>query len=282
MAFASATVNSSGDAGTALSALEATDVSKTYGDGPDAVRALEPLSLSVPPNDFVSVIGPSGCGKTTLLKILGDIIKPTTGTVTIAGERAERMRPARRIGYVFQTPVLLPWRTVHENVFLPAEIAGAKRRRSGRAQRLTEVRGRIDATLDTFGLGEFADRLPSELSGGMQSRVSLARALVAEPAVLLMDEPFAALDELTRSEMALYLLDVWQRVRTTVVFVTHHIEEAVLLSNRVCVMSRRPARIERMVDVHLPRPRSLETRRLPEFRELVEDLMETFMEHSRS
>jgi NitT/TauT family transport system ATP-binding protein len=262
-------------------ALEAEGISKTYGTGSDAVRALEPLSLSVPPSDFVSVIGPSGCGKTTLLKVLGDIIKPTTGAITIQGQQAEAMRKARRIGYVFQTPVLLPWRTVRDNVFLPAEIAGAKRRRAGRSQRLADVRERIDQTLDTFGLGDFGDRLPSELSGGMQSRVALARALVAEPAILLMDEPFAALDELTRSEMALYLLDVWQRVKTTVVFVTHHIEEAVLLSNRVYVMSRRPARIERIVDVDLARPRSLETRRLPEFREMVEDLVETFLEPSR-
>jgi NitT/TauT family transport system ATP-binding protein len=185
------------------------------------------------------------------------------------------MRKGRHIGYAFQSPVLLPWRDIRSNVALPFEVAGHRHFRRIRS----DIRDRIDAVLETVGLRAFADRLPRELSGGMQSRVALARALVHEPSVLLMDEPFAALDELTRTEMALHLLDVWQRVQTTVVFVTHHIHEAVLLSNRILVISDRPGRIRRDIAVDLPRPRSLETTRLEAFREIAEDLVADF--HSR-
>lgn len=251
-------------------AIEVTNVSKVYGTGGRAVNALRKTSLSVSPNDFVSLVGPSGCGKTTLLKLIGDIINPTTGTVAVDGAAANDVRRAGHFGYVFQTPVLLPWRTVERNVQLPFEVGG----RSGISG--TEVAARIDSVLEIVGLADYADRRPAELSGGMQARVSLARALVLEPSVLLMDEPFAALDELTRTNMAFHLLRVWERVRTTVVFITHHIEEAVLLSNRVLVMSQRPGGIEREVSVDLPRPRTLETRRHPRFRELVEELVAEF------
>jgi NitT/TauT family transport system ATP-binding protein len=258
-----------GDAG---GVIVARDVTMTYGEGDKAVEALRPVSLETVPNDFVSIVGPSGCGKTTFLKILGDIVTPTGGQITIHDQSPRAMRQARRIGYVFQTPVLLPWLSVYDNVMLPFKVAHERDRKEQ-----SRIDQRIVETLDIFGLDEFQDRLPAQLSGGMQSRVSLARALVRDPDVLLMDEPFAALDELTRAEMSLYLLGVWERVRTTVVFVTHHIEEAVLLSNRVAVMCPRPGRFERIVDVDLPRPRSAETRKLPEFHAIVDDLMTSFI-----
>lgn len=255
--------------------IDVVDVSKTYGRASQALRALDPTTFRIEAGNFVSIVGPSGGGKTTLLKIVGDIIQPTTGRVTIDGRAVREEREGRRIGYVFQTPVLLPWRTVYQNVLLPFQIArGGGRFRHRSAE--SETQHRVEAALETVGLGEFLGRLPRELSGGMQARVGLARALVYEPDILLMDEPFASLDELTRGEMALHLLDVWERVRTTVVFVTHHIEEAVLLSNRILVMSQRPGRVRRVIDVDLPRPRSLQTRRSPTFRDIVEDLIGDF------
>jgi NitT/TauT family transport system ATP-binding protein len=254
-------------------ALALRQTSKTYGSGARAVHALEEITLDIRSGDFVSVLGPSGCGKTTLLKIVGDIISPSTGSVLIDGRPSSEMRKARRIGYAFQDPVLLPWRDVRANVALPFEIAEGRRR----LRRLpVDTHRRIGAVLETVGLTAFADRLPRELSGGMQSRVALARALVYEPSVLLMDEPFAALDELTRMAMAVHLLDVWERVQTTVLFVTHHIHEAVLLSNRILVMSDRPGRVRRDITVDLPRPRSVATRRLPLFHEITEDLVSDF------
>jgi NitT/TauT family transport system ATP-binding protein len=247
-------------------------VEKTYGKGDEAVRALAPISFTVDSGEFVSILGPSGCGKTTLLKIVGDIVPPSAGVVTIDDRPAAELRRRRRIGYVFQTPVLLPWRSVRDNVHLPFEMSRRVDSGSGKA----EVARNIDEMLSTVGLGGFEDRLPRELSGGMQARVSLARAFVVDASVLLMDEPFSALDELTRTEMAAELLRLWERLRTSVVFVTHHIEEAVLLSNRILVMSERPGEIRRTIEVTLPRPRTLETRKNPKFRDLVEDLVSDF------
>jgi NitT/TauT family transport system ATP-binding protein len=224
------------------------DVTKTYGRGDRAVHALDTTTIDIDAGDFVSILGPSGCGKTTLLKIIGDIIDASAGEVLIDGRPSSVMRKARRIGYAFQSPVLLPWRDIQSNVALPFEIAEHRHLR----RIPSDIRDRIDTVLETVGLRAFADRLPRELSGGMQSRVALARALVHEPSILLMDEPFAALDELTRTEMALHLLNVWERVQTTVVFVTHHIHEAILLSNRILVMSERPGRIRRDIAVDLP------------------------------
>jgi NitT/TauT family transport system ATP-binding protein len=251
-------------------------VAKAYGSGHRSIHALKEITLRIDAGDFVSVLGPSGCGKTTLLKIAGDIIEPSSGRVLIDGKPSRSMRIARRIGYVFQSPVLLPWRTVRRNICLPFEVAGIRLPFKGIPKDLGD---RVDSVLDTVGLASFADRLPHELSGGMQSRVSLARALVYEPSVLLMDEPFAALDEITRTDMALHLLDVWERVRTTVVFVTHHIEEAILLSNRILLMSEHPGDIRKDIAIGLPRPRSLETRRFPEFKDIAEDLVADL--HSR-
>jgi NitT/TauT family transport system ATP-binding protein len=264
---------------TTQGAITVENVSKTYDSGKGAVRALAETSVAVDAGSFVSVVGPSGGGKTTLLKIIGDIITATSGHVTIDGIPAGALRRRREIGYVFQTPVLLPWRTVEDNVTLPFDL-GRGRLHAGRGRRQkAEAKKLARDALDMVGLTDFADRLPAELSGGMQARVSLARALVYSPKVLLMDEPFAALDELTRTEMASHLLRVWETLHTTVLFVTHHIEEAVLLSNRVIVMSDRPGRVRRQVQVDLPRPRSLASRRLPRFREIVEDLVEDFHGH---
>jgi NitT/TauT family transport system ATP-binding protein len=255
--------------------IEVVGLSKTYGRGAQAISAVSPTTFHIEAGNFVSIVGPSGGGKTTLLKMIGDIIDATSGSVYIDGRPAREMRQGHRIGYVFQTPVLLPWRTVYDNVLLPFQIARSGPFSGGRTARGI-IKAQVETALQTVGLGDFIDRLPRELSGGMQARVGLARALVYEPHILLMDEPFASLDELTRGEMALHLLEVWERVKTTVIFVTHHIEEAVLLANRVLVMSDRPGRIRRVVEVDLPRPRSLDTRRSPLFREIVEDLISDF------
>lgn len=257
-------------------AIEVRGVTKRYGAREREIHALEDITLDVPMGEFVSILGPSGCGKTTLLKIVGDILEPTSGTVSIGGAPARERRRRRELGYVFQAPVLLPWKTVQENVMLPYKIGrGTTYKRSGRAR----INGRVESVLNRVGLAEFTDRLPAELSGGMQSRVALARALVYDPSVLLMDEPFASLDELTRTDMAFHLLELWQQLRTTVVFVTHHIEEAVMLSDRIVLMSDRPGRIRRELRVDIPRPRTLETRKDQTFRDLVDDLMADF--HSR-
>lgn len=254
-------------------AISLREITKSYGTGKQAVHALRPTTFDVAAGDFVSILGQSGCGKTTLLKIIGDILEPSSGDVSIDNRPAETMRKAREIGYVFQSPVLLPWRTVRQNVQLPYVI-------SRNSHRKGEIQAEIDSALEFVGLTDFSERLPGELSGGMQSRVALARALVYNPRVLLMDEPFASLDELTRTEMAFHLLKIWERIRTTVIFVTHHIQEAVLLSNHVLVLSERPGTIKRSVEIPLPRPRSLETRSLPLFHEICEDLVSDF--HQRA
>ena len=256
-------------------AIQVRDVTKRYGSADREIEALKAISFDIPMGEFVSILGPSGCGKTTLLKIIGDIIEPTSGSVVIDGAPARESRRRRKFGYVFQAPVLLPWKTVRGNVMLPYRIGKASARAGPREQ----VEERVDSILSRVGLSEFADRLPAELSGGMQSRAALARALVYEPSVLLMDEPFASLDELTRTDMAFHLLEIWEQLQTTVVFVTHHIEEALMLSDRILIMSDRPGRIRRRVNVAVPRPRTLETRKDPRFRELVDSLMAEF--HSR-
>ncbi|HVU77869.1 MAG TPA: ABC transporter ATP-binding protein [Gaiellaceae bacterium] len=220
----------------------------------DPVVALENITLDVHENEFVTLVGRSGCGKSTLLRIVAGLLAPTSGRVTVGGEPVTG--PRRDIGFVFQQPALLPWRNVIDNVLLPVEIHRLDRRRYGR---------RAHDLLELVGLESFAKRSPWELSGGMQQRVALCRALVADPAILLMDEPFAALDALTREDLSLELQRIWNEHRKTIVFVTHSIEEAVLLADRVVVMTPRPGRIARVVPVDLPRPRSLgESRRSEE------------------
>jgi NitT/TauT family transport system ATP-binding protein len=237
------------------------EVGKTFARGDrETTVALEAIDLTIGQGEFVSLIGPSGCGKSTLLRVIGDLIHPTVGQVLVNGKPASRARQDRDYGMVFQAPVLFEWRNVSGNVELPLEILG--RPSAERKRRAKEM-------LDLVDLGEFAGHNPSQLSGGMQQRVAIARALAFEPALLLMDEPFGALDEMTRERMNSEVLRIWERTGTTVVFVTHSIPEAVFLSSRVVVMSPRPGRITDVIDVDLPRPRTEETRESPRYFELV-------------
>src|SRR3954447_16847865 len=213
--------------------------------------ALQGIDLDIAPGEFVSLIGPSGCGKSTLLRIIGDLVQATAGEVTVNGKPAERARLDRDYGMVFQAPVLFDWRSVEDNVKLPLEILGKDK--AWRAKRAKEM-------LDLVDLGEFTRHMPYQLSGGMQQRVAIARALSFEPRILLMDEPFGALDEMTRERLNDEVLRIWEQTGTTIVFVTHSIPEAVYLSSRVVVMSPRPGQITTIVDVDLPRPRTDEVR----------------------
>jgi len=238
-------------------------VTKTFPRG--NVTALQDIDLGFAPGEFVSLIGPSGCGKSTLLRVVGDLIQPTAGTVTVNGKTAHRARVDRDYGIVFQDAVLFEWRTVRKNISLPLELLGWNRARRN---------ARVDEMLELVELTGFADHNPWQLSGGMQQRVSIARALAFEPALLLMDEPFGALDEMTRERLNLELLAIWQNLQSTVVFVTHSISEAVFLSTRVVVMSPRPGRIAGTIDIDLPFPRTVETREDPHFFELVTQVRE--------
>ena len=239
-------------------------VTKQFGKG--GVTALQDVDLEIRPGEFISLIGPSGCGKSTLLRVVGDLIQPTAGTVEVNGKTAARARADRDYGIVFQDSVLFDWRTVAKNIGLPLELAGWSRER--RRQRVREM-------LDLVELTGFETHHPWQLSGGMQQRVSIARALSFDPALLLMDEPFGALDEMTRERLNLELLRIWQASRSTVIFVTHSISEAVFLSTRVVVMSPRPGRITGIVDVDLPQPRTARTREEPRFAELIRDVRQT-------
>jgi len=229
----------------------------------NAVLALEDVSIGVPPRSFVSIVGPSGCGKTTLLKVLSGVLKATRGRVLIDGRPIEKSDLSGKIGHIFQRPLLLPWRTALGNVLLTTEIA---RKEISKRDRVAEARRWLSLT----GLGGFEDRLPHELSGGMQQRVSLCRALAFRPPILLMDEPFAALDEITREAMQEELLRLWSATESTVIFVTHSISEAVLLSERVIVMTARPGRVDEIIDVPFSRPRGEELRGSARFTELVQ------------
>ena len=222
--------------------------------------ALQGIDLDIRPGEFVSLIGPSGCGKSTLLRIIGDLTGPTRGEVVVNGKPAEQARRDRDYGMVFQAPVLFEWRTVEDNVKLPLEVMGASAER--RSQRAAEM-------LQLVELGDFMKHYPWQLSGGMQQRVAIARALAFEPAILLMDEPFGALDEMTRERMNGEVLRIWEQTGTTILFVTHSIPEAVFLSSRVVVMSARPGRITEIIDVDLPRPRNEDTRETRRYFELV-------------
>jgi NitT/TauT family transport system ATP-binding protein len=241
-------------------------VSKRFGarDGPGIV-ALSAIDLDVGPAEFVSLIGPSGCGKSTLLRVIGDLVAPTEGEVLVNGKPAHRARLDRDYGIVFQDPVLYDWRTVARNISLPLEMLGWDRERRG---------NRVDEMLGLVELSGFGDHHPWELSGGMQQRVSIARALAFSPALLLMDEPFGALDEMTRERLNGELLRIWQQSGCTIVFVTHSITEAVFLSTRVVVMSARPGRILGVVDVDLRQPRTIDTREDPRFFRLVTEVRE--------
>jgi NitT/TauT family transport system ATP-binding protein len=238
-------------------------VTKTFPQG--NVTALQDIDLELTPGEFVSLIGPSGCGKSTLLRVIGDLIQPTRGSITVNGKSASQARKDGDYGIVFQDAVLFDWRTVAKNIALPLEMLGWERNRR---------RARVGEMLELVELGGFADHHPWQLSGGMQQRVAIARALAFEPSLLLMDEPFGALDEMTRERLNLELLAIWEQTGSTVVFVTHSISEAVFLSSRVVVMSPRPGRIAGFVDIDLPYPRTVETREAPRFFELVTEVRE--------
>ena len=243
------------------------NVDKIFNVGsPNAVTALTGINLDIRPGEFVSFIGPSGCGKSTLLRVIADLTTPTSGQVSVNGKTPEQARLDREYGFIFQAATLYEWRTITKNVQLPLEIMGySESERHERAQRMLEM----------VELGRFGNHYPNQLSGGMQQRASIARALAFEPKLLLMDEPFGALDEFTRDRMNMELLRIWQQTGTTILFVTHSIAEAAFLSNRVVIMSARPGRIKSVIDIKLPYPRQFETREEPAYYDYVTQIRET-------
>ena len=248
--------------------LSVSRLSKSYRAGDERIRVIDDVDLQIARGEFVSLLGPSGCGKTTLLRLIGGLIESDAGDVSIDGRPPRSARADREFGFVFQEPALLPWRSVAANVRLPLDAGGEDGRGSD---------DRVQDLLRVVGLERFADYYPHQLSGGMSQRAALARALAVGASVLLMDEPFGALDEITRASMRYELLRIWEADKKTVVFVTHSIAEALALSDRVVVLSRLPARVVDVVDVGLPRPRSRHIERDPEFlqrSELLHDLLE--------
>ena len=232
-------------------------------DGP--VYALSEVDLTVEQGDFVSFIGPSGCGKTTMLRVIADLEQPTSGHITVNGVSPHQARLDRAYGYVFQAPALYPWRTIERNVALPLEIMGIS---------ASERHERVARHLDLVNLAGFEKKFPWQLSGGMQQRVSIARALCFDPALLLMDEPFGALDEIVRDHLNEQLLRLWDKTGKTVVFVTHSIPEAVFLSTKIVVMSPRPGRIIDVIETNFARDRGLDIRETPEFLEVAHRVRE--------
>ena len=242
-------------------AVDIRNVSLTFETSDGKVDALSNVSLQIADGEFVSFIGPSGCGKTTMLRVIADLQQPTTGTLLVNGVSAEQARLERRYGYVFQAPALFPWRTIEKNLRLPLEVMGFSD---------SEQQQRAARYLALVNLTGFERKFPWQLSGGMQQRVSIARALSFDPALLLMDEPFGALDEIVRDHLNEQLLQLWDKTGKTVVFVTHSIPEAVFLSTRIVVMSPRPGRIIDIIDCNFPRERTLEIRETPEFLKIAQ------------
>jgi NitT/TauT family transport system ATP-binding protein len=236
--------------------VDAQNVYLTFQTADGTVDALSNVSLQIADGEFVSFIGPSGCGKTTMLRVIADLQQPTSGTLLINGISAEQARLARMYGYVFQAPALFPWRTIERNLKLPLEIMGFSP---------IEQAQRVERYLTLVDLTGFEKKFPWQLSGGMQQRVSIARALSFDPKLLLMDEPFGALDEIVRDHLNAQLLHLWDKTGKTVLFVTHSIPEAVFLSTKIVVMSPRPGRIIDIIDCDFPRDRGLEIRETPEF-----------------
>jgi NitT/TauT family transport system ATP-binding protein len=236
--------------------VRAEQLGLTFPTGDGDVVALSDVNLTINKGDFVSFIGPSGCGKTTFLRTIADLEKPTSGTLTINGMSAEQARKARAYGYVFQAAALYPWRTIEKNVALPLEIMGYS---------AAQQAERIKRTMDLVNLSGFEKKYPWQLSGGMQQRASIARALAFDADLLLMDEPFGALDEIVRDHLNSELLKLWDRTQKTICFVTHSIPEAVYLSTRIVVMSPRPGRVTDIIESTLPRERPLDIRETPEF-----------------
>jgi NitT/TauT family transport system ATP-binding protein len=255
-----------GLAATAPPFVQIEDVTKVYPIHGGYLHALDEVSLTIREHEFVSIVGPSGCGKSTLLLITAGLIPASTGTITVGGKPVGT-RPYTDVGIVFQRDVLLDWRTALSNILLQYEIRGLDR---------AAGRRRAEDLLRLVGLDGFAERYPGELSGGMRQRVAICRALVHDAPLLLMDEPFGALDALTREQMSTDLERIWERERKTVLFVTHSIPEAVFLSDRVVVMSPRPGRIERIIEIEMPRPRRLADRESPAFTEPQREIREIF------
>ena len=245
---------------TATKVVEAKGLGLTFRTNDGPVEALSNVDLSIGKGEFVSFIGPSGCGKTTFLRVIADLEQPTAGTITVNGLSPREAREHRAYGYVFQAAALYPWRTIERNVGLPLEIMGL----SG-----AEQRERIARTLALVNLTGFEKKYPWQLSGGMQQRASIARALAFDADLLLMDEPFGALDEIVRDHLNQQLLDLWERTQKTICFVTHSIPEAVYLSTRIVVMSPRPGRVTDVIESTLPRERPLDIRETPEFLEIA-------------
>lgn len=248
--------------------IQIKDLGVTFQDNAgNDVQALTGVNLDIYKGEFISLLGPSGCGKTTLLRSIADLQEPTEGTVRIGGMTPKEVRLQQKFGFVFQQPVLFDWRTVKKNVELPLEIMyQSKEERSERA----------DKMLERVGLKDFANHFPKQLSGGMQQRVNIARAFGIRPEILLMDEPFSALDEFTKEKLHEDLLRIWRKTNKTVIFVTHNIQEAVFLSDRICVLSPHPGRLSAVVDVDLPRPRTLEMKETQHFNELVLKVRNSF------
>lgn len=248
--------------------IQVKDLDVTFKDNSgNDVKALTGVNLDIYKGEFISLLDPSGCGKTTLLRSIADLQEPTDGTIRISGQTPKELRLQQKFGFVFQQPVLFDWRTVKKNVELPLEIMyQSKADRSKRA----------DEMLEMVGLKDFANHFPKQLSGGMQQRVNIARAFGIRPEILLMDEPFSALDEFTKEKLYEDLLRIWRQTNKTIIFVTHNIQEAVFLSDRICVLSPHPGRLSAIVDVDLPRPRTLDMKESAHFNELVLKVRNSF------
>ncbi len=229
------------------------NIAKNYKGKNSTISALRNVSLKIKKQEFITFVGPSGCGKSTLLKICARLINPTEGKISFDNN-------GNKIGIVFQDHVLLPWRTVKQNISLPLELSKTDRD--------------VEKTIELVGLREFSNSYPFELSGGMKQRVAIARALIIHPSILLMDEPFGSLDELMRNKLNIDLLNIWEKVKATVLFVTHSVSEAVLLSDRVVVLSKRPGEIKDIIKIQLPRPRSINMKETQEFQEYVKCIRE--------
>ena len=264
--FKSPNVGSTKDKGR----IEVKDVSITFGKGSNAHRAVDTTEITIEAGQFVCILGPSGCGKSTLLNAIAGYVKPTEGTLLVDGAEVDKPGPDR--GMVFQQYSLLPWKTVYENVAFGPKMAGHSR---------VEAGSTANTFLELVGLKKFGDRYPAELSGGMQQRVGIARALANYPSVLLMDEPFGALDAQTRLMMQESLLDIWRKFGTTIVFVTHDVDEAVFLADRVLIMSTAPGRIIEDVKIDLPRPRSTDMASSPEYVQARQFCLDTIKAESR-
>jgi NitT/TauT family transport system ATP-binding protein len=251
---------------TTIPAIEIRAVTKTYGTASGGVLALDTLDLDVAAGEFVAIVGPSGCGKSTLLRLVAGLVPVSTGMISVFGHQVRA--PLHDVGIVFQQPILLDWRNVLGNVLFQIDMRGLD---------VEKYRPRAHDLLRQVGLADFADKRPYELSGGMKQRTAIARSLIHEPPLLMMDEPFGALDALTREQMRLDLEQLWMTTRKTVVFITHSIDEAVLLADRVVVMSPRPGRIEQIIEVGMSRPRGLDARKQARFGEISDVITEIFL-----